>query len=82
MEITEIDSLMHKHNIVFTFLQNFVKSTNFLDYIVAVFTKYFGVEKMVYDAVWKNEKFTLTEKNSRQINYSLVRTLLSRNFVK
>ena len=33
--------------------------------------------------VWKNEKFTLTEKFFRQINYlviSLVKQLLSRNF--
>ena len=40
MEITEIDSLTHTHNIVVTFLQNFVKSTNFLYYIIAAFTNY------------------------------------------
>ena len=32
-----------------------------------------------HTSVWKNEKFTLTEKISRQTNY-LVKTLLSRNF--
>ena len=35
--------------------------------------------------VWKNEKFSLTEKKFRQINYlviSLVKPLLSRNFCK
>ena len=41
-----------------------------------------------WDAVctlWKNEKFSLTEKKIRQINYlviSLVKPLLSRNFCK
>ena len=32
-----------------------------------------------HSAVWKNEKFTVTNKKFRQIN-SLVKTLLSRNF--
>ena len=37
----------------------------------------------LWSTAWKNEKFSLTEKKIRQINYlvnSLVKPLLSRNF--
>ena len=37
----------------------------------------------VFTVLWKNEKFTVTHKKFRQINslvFSLVKTLLSRNF--
>ena len=41
-------------------------------------------EKIVKSTVWKNEKFSLTEKKFREINslvFSLVKTALSRNFL-
>ena len=54
-------------------------SSNFLSKNVA-FTKFLR-KKML--TVWKNEKFSVTHKKFRQINslvFSLVKTLLSRNF--
>ena len=61
----------------------FVKLTLIFSKIIA-FTKFLSklCEKSEF-TVWKNEKFTVTEKKFRQINSivtSLVKALFSRNF--
>ena len=66
------------------FDKNFVKLTFLLKKILKsrFDEKMFGSE-FFHTVVWKNEKFSLTEKTFRQINYlviSLVKPLLSRNF--
>ena len=66
------------------FWQKFRESNVFTKEIARVnLTKYFLVRHCVHSTVWKNEKFTLTQNFSRQINYLvilLVKPLLSRNF--
>ena len=60
--------------------------TDFFDKNVP-FTKFLlkCVRVNLHNTVWKNERFTVTHKKFRQINplvFSVVKTLLSRNFCK
>ena len=63
------------------FHENFAKSNQELLYY-AWFHEIFSesMSKKSRSIVWKNKRFTFTEKIFRQINYLIISTLLSRNF--